>query len=151
MHKQTSANNVPSSLVAKPEPGAALSEGEVQLSPELEKELCLAVNRELHVSYCYLVIGGIFARQGLKSFSGMCCRQEDFHRGVARELVAHVSTRGGRLRLADVAEPGAGCTTVSCAEAVRVGLRLEQWLLETFSAAQEVATRVPRRPHSVRI
>ena len=31
---------------------------------------------------------------------------------------------------------------VSCAEAVRVGLRLEQWLLETFSVAQEVATKV---------
>ena len=47
----------------------------VALSPDLERELCLAVNRELHVSYCYLVMGGIFTRQGLKSFSGMCERQ----------------------------------------------------------------------------
>ena len=134
----------------------------VALSPDLERELCLAVNRELHVSYCYLVMGGIFTRQGLKSFSGMCERQvmmmmiimmmmlmmmmqEDTHRGVARELVAHVVSRGGRLRLADIAEPGTACgAEVSCAEAVRVGLRLEQWLLETFSAAQEVATKVKR-------
>ena len=75
----------------------------------------------------------------------MMMMQEDTHRGVARELVAHVVTRGGRLRLADIAEPGPACgAEVSCAEAVRVGLRLEQWLLETFSAAQEVATKVKR-------
>lgn len=99
------------------------------------------------MSYCYLVMGGIFTRQGLKSFSGMCERQEDTHRGVARELVAHVVSRGGRLRLADIAEPGPACgAQVSCAEAVRVGLRLEQWLLETFSVAQEVATKVTMSP-----
>ena len=75
----------------------------------------------------------------------MMMMQEDTHRGVARELVAHVVSRGGRLRLADIAEPGPACgAEVSCAEAVRVGLRLEQWLLETFSAAQEVATKVKR-------
>ena len=72
----------------------------------------------------------------------MCSRQEDFHRGVARELVHHVTSRGGRLKLADIAEPGLACTTVTCAEAVRVGLRLEQWLLETFSTAQELASKV---------
>ena len=54
----------------------------IEISPELEKELCLAINRELHVSYCYLVMSGIFTRQGLKSFSGMCTRQEDYHRCV---------------------------------------------------------------------
>ena len=135
-------------MVSKPEPEAADSAEEgVELSPDLEREICLAVNRELHVSYCYLVMGGIFTRQGLKSFSGMCERQEDTHRGVARELVAHVVSRGGRLRLADIAEPGPACgAQVSCAEAVRVGLRLEQWLLETFSIAQEVATKVHSNP-----
>ena len=126
------------------------------LSPDLEKELCLAINRELHVSYCYLVMGGIFTRyeiplmvsvtvlprQGLKSFSGMCSRQEDYHRGCARELLHHVTTRGGKLRLADIAEPGTSCSTVSCAEAVRVALRLEQWILEGFSSAQEKAEQV---------
>ena len=66
---------------------------------------------------------------------------------MARELVAHVVSRGGRLRLADIAEPGPACgAQVSCAEAVRVGLRLEQWLLETFSGAQEVATKVQMSP-----
>ena len=161
---QKTANNAPSIVVSKPESEADQAGSDVAgvaLSPDLERELCLAVNRELHVSYCYLVMGGIFTRQGLKSFSGMCERQvmmmmimmmmlmmmmqEDTHRGVARELVAHVVTRGGRLRLADIAEPGPACgAEVSCAEAVRVGLRLEQWLLETFSAAQEVATKVKR-------
>ena len=72
----------------------------------------------------------------------MCTRQEDFHRGVARELVQHVTGRGGHLRLADIAEPGAACSMVSCAEAVRVALRLEQWLLETFSSAQQQASQV---------
>ena len=141
---KTTANNIPSVVVSKPESEAAISaEDGVELSSDLERELCLAINRELHVSYCYLVMGGIFTRQGLKSFSGMCERQEDTHRGVARELVAHVVSRGGRLRLADIAEPGPACGgQVSCAEAVRVGLRLEQWLLETFSVAQEVATKV---------
>ena len=161
---QKTANNAPSIVVSKPESEADKAGSDVAgvaLSPDLERELCLAVNRELHVSYCYLVMGGIFTRQGLKSFSGMCERQvmmmmimmmmlmmmmqEDTHRGVARELVAHVVSRGGRLRLADIAEPGPACgAEVSCAEAVRVGLRLEQWLLETFSAAQEVATKVKR-------
>ena len=161
---QKTANNAPSIVVSKPESEAEKAGSDVAgvaLSPDLERELCLAVNRELHVSYCYLVMGGIFTRQGLKSFSGMCERQvmmmmimmmmlmmmmqEDTHRGVARELVAHVVSRGGRLRLADIAEPGPACgAEVSCAEAVRVGLRLEQWLLETFSAAQEVATKVKR-------
>ena len=117
----------------------------------MEREICLAINRELHVSYCYLVMGGIFTRQGLKSFSGMCTRQEDFHRGVARELVHHVTSRGGHLKLADIAEPGMACTTVSCAEAVRVGLRLEQWLLETFSIAQEVASKVTIQQQPPRI
>ena len=143
---KTTTNNIPSVVVSKPESEVAKSaeDGDgVELSPDLEREICLAVNRELHVSYCYLVMGGIFTRQGLKSFSGMCERQEDTHRGVARELVAHVVSRGGRLRLADIAEPGPACgAQVSCAEAVRVGLRLEQWLLETFSVAQEVATKV---------
>ena len=145
---KTTANNLPSVVVSKPESDAAISaEDGVELTPDLERELCLAVNRELHVSYCYLVMGGIFTRQGLKSFSGMCERQEDTHRGVARELVAHVVSRGGRLRLADIAEPGPACgAQVSCAEAVRVGLRLEQWLLETFSGAQEVATKVQMSP-----
>ena len=132
-------NNIPSQLKSDTE---GKTDDPIELSPDLEREICLAINRELHVSYCYLVMGGIFTRQGLKSFSGMCTRQEDFHRGVARELVHHVTSRGGHLKLADIAEPGMACTTVSCAEAVRVGLRLEQWLLETFSIAQEVASKV---------
>ena len=116
-------NNVPSVVVTSSEADKTNSNDDIDLSPELEKELCLAINREMHVSYCYLVISGIFNRQGLKSFCGMCSRQEDFHRGVARELVHHVTSRGGHLRLADIAEPGPQCSTVSCAEAVRVALR----------------------------
>ena len=64
------------------------------------------------------------------------------HRSVARELVQHVTSRHGQLRLADIAEPGPSCSSVSCAEAVRVALRLEQWLLETFSSAQKQASQV---------
>ena len=70
----------------------------------------------------------------------MCTRQEDFHRGMARELLHHVSSRGGTVRLADVAEPGVACRTSSCAEAMRLCLSLEQWLLENLATAQEVAT-----------
>ena len=142
---QKTANTTPSIVVSKPESEAEKAGSDVAgvvLSPDLERELCLAVNRELHVSYCYLVMGGIFTRQGLKSFSGMCSRQEDYHRGCARELLHHVTTRGGKLRLADIAEPGTSCSTVSCAEAVRVALRLEQWILEGFSSAQEKAEQV---------
>ena len=72
----------------------------------------------------------------------MCSRQEDYHRGVARELLHHVTTRGGKLRLADIAEPGPSCSTVSCAEAVRVALRLEQWILEGFTTARDTALKV---------
>ena len=72
----------------------------------------------------------------------MCSRQEDYHRGVARELLHHVTTRGGKLRLADIAEPGPSCSTVSCAEAVRVALRLEQWILEGFTTARDTADQV---------
>ena len=75
-------------MVSKPESEAAIStEDGVDLSPDLERELCLAVNRELHVSYCYLVMGGIFTRQGLKSFSGMCGRQVT----LASDWSTHVS------------------------------------------------------------
>ena len=35
---------------------------QIALSSDLEKELCLAINREMHVSYCYLVMSGIFTR-----------------------------------------------------------------------------------------
>ena len=75
---QKTANTAPSIVVSKPESEAEKAGSDVAgvaLSPDLERELCLAVNRELHVSYCYLVMGGIFTRQGLKSFSGMCERQ----------------------------------------------------------------------------
>merc|ERR1712012_340204 len=113
-----SSGNVNNVSVGVPEDNEK-NESKIDISADLEKELCLAVNRELHVSYCYLVMSGIFTRQGLKSFSGMCTRQEDFHRGVARELVQHVTGRGGHLRLADIAEAGAACSMVSCAEAVR--------------------------------
>ena len=150
------ANTLPSPVKTEAESVPPFQADQIVLSPDLEKELCLAINRELHVSYCYLVMGGIFTRyevslkvsvtvlprQGLKSFSGMCSRQEDYHRGCARELLHHVTTRGGKLRLADIAEPGTSCSTVSCAEAVRVALRLEQWILEGFSSAQEKAEQV---------
>ena len=46
------------------------------------------------------------------------------------------------LRLADIAEPGPSCSTVSCAEAVRVALRLEQWILEGFTTARDTADQV---------
>ena len=77
---QTTANNVPILVVTNNEDSNKAGDDSIEISPELEKELCLAINRELHVSYCYLVMSGIFTRQGLKSFSGMCTRQEDYHR-----------------------------------------------------------------------
>ena len=91
---------------------------------------------------CYTVFIIVISRQGLKSFAGMCTRQEDFHRSMARELLHHLSSRGGKAHLADIAEPGPSCSTASCAEAVRVSLRLEEWLLENFSTTQQVATQV---------
>ena len=106
-------------MVTNPEAETKRVDDGIEMSKQLEKEICLAINRELHVSYCYLVMSGIFNKQGLKSFCGMCSRQEDFHRGVARELVQHVTSRGAQLKLADIAEPGLACTSVSCAEAVR--------------------------------
>ena len=61
---------------------------------------------------------------------------------MARELLHHLSSRGGKAHLADIAEPGPSCSTASCAEAVRVSLRLEEWLLENLSTMQQVATQV---------
>ena len=138
----SSANTLPATIKTESESVPTFDTDQIVLSPHLEKELCLSINRELHVSYCYLVMGGIFTRQGLKSFSGMCSRQEDYHRSCARELVHHVTSRGGKLRLADIAEPGTSCSTVSCAEAVRVALRLEQWILEGFTTAKDIADQV---------
>ena len=40
---------------------------QIALSSDLEKELCLAINREMHVSYCYLVMSGIFTRYEVAS------------------------------------------------------------------------------------
>ena len=117
---QAVINNVPGTI-DNPESEAKRVDDGIEMSRQLEKEICLAINRELHVSYCYLVMSGIFNKQGLKSFCGMCSRQEDFHRGVARELLHHVTSRGAHLKLADIAEPGPACTSVSCAEAVRSG------------------------------
>ena len=94
------------------------------------------------ISDCRTNVVSCWPRQGLKSFCLMCSRQEDYHRGVARELLHHVTTRGGKLRLADIAEPGPSCSTVSCAEAVRVALRLEQWILEGFTTARDTADKV---------
>ena len=100
------------------------------------------ISKMSHVPVQSLNDNIVFPRQGLKSFCGMCSRQEDYHRGVARELLHHVTTRGGKLRLADIAEPGPSCSTVSCAEAVRVALRLEQWILEGFTTARDIADQV---------
>eukprot|EP00090_Calanus_glacialis_P024746 TRINITY_DN38438_c0_g1_i1.p1 TRINITY_DN38438_c0_g1~~TRINITY_DN38438_c0_g1_i1.p1 ORF type:complete len:255 (-),score=76.99 TRINITY_DN38438_c0_g1_i1:80-844(-) len=143
-------HTIPSTVVTKPQQESAeteqpetellLGEEEIEISPALEREICLTINRELHVSYCYFTMGGVYTRQGLKSFAGMCTRQEDFHRSMARELLHHLSSRGGKANLADIAEPGPSCSTASCAEAVRVSLRLEEWLLENFSTTQQVAT-----------
>ena len=72
----------------------------------------------------------------------MCSRQEDFHRLAARELVSHLAQRGAVVRLGDIAEPGPACSAATAAEAVTVSLQLEQWILQTFSVAQQIATTV---------
>ena len=44
------------------EPTQLFEPDQIALSSDLEKELCLAINREMHVSYCYLVMSRIFTR-----------------------------------------------------------------------------------------
>ena len=56
------ANTLPSPVKTEAESVPPFQADQIVLSPDLEKELCLAINRELHVSYCYLVMGGIFTR-----------------------------------------------------------------------------------------
>ena len=48
------------------EPAPAAAEDSVGMSSALERELCLAVNRELHAAYCYLSLAGVFTRHGLR-------------------------------------------------------------------------------------
>ena len=56
------ANTLPASIKTEKESVPTFEADQIVLSPDLEKELCLSINRELHVSYCYLVMGGIFTR-----------------------------------------------------------------------------------------
>ena len=45
-----------------PDREAPLADEELEISPALEREICLAINRELHVSYCYLTMSGMYTR-----------------------------------------------------------------------------------------
>ena len=64
--------NLPSVVVTKPsceakgkEPSSSewlLSDEDIEISPALERELCLSINRELHVSYCYFSMSSIYTR-----------------------------------------------------------------------------------------
>ena len=64
-------NTIPTVVVTKhtPEPadpspgtGLVLGEEEIELSAALEREICMTINRELHVSYCYFTMGGEYTR-----------------------------------------------------------------------------------------
>ena len=52
----------PDSEKLSPEPEVILGEEEIEISPALEREICLTINRELHVSYCYLTMSGMYTR-----------------------------------------------------------------------------------------
>ena len=56
----------PPAQPAPVEPAPAAAEDSVGMSSALERELCLAVNRELHAAYCYLSLAGVFTRHGLR-------------------------------------------------------------------------------------
>ena len=43
-------------------PATVSLDDEPVISKELEREMSLAINRELHVSYCYLVLGSTYTR-----------------------------------------------------------------------------------------
>ena len=65
-------HTIPSTVVTKPQQESAatdqpeteivLGEEEIEISQALEREICLTINRELHVSYCYLTMGGVYTR-----------------------------------------------------------------------------------------
>ena len=57
----------PTSTKTEGEPQQLFEPDQIALSSDLEKELCLAINREMHVSYCYLVMSGIFTRYEVAS------------------------------------------------------------------------------------
>ncbi len=79
----------------------------MSLNRKIEEALNQQIQSEFYSSYVYLSMSGYSDSQNLPGFSAWMRAQSEEERGHAMRLFDYVQNRGGRVRLASIAEPKA--------------------------------------------
>jgi ferritin len=79
----------------------------MSLNRKIEEALNRQIQSEFYSSYVYLSMSGYSDSQNLPGFGAWMRAQSEEERGHAMRLFDYVQNRGGRVRLASIAEPKA--------------------------------------------
>lgn len=77
----------------------------MSLNSKIEEALNQQIQSEFYSSYVYLSMSGYSDSQNLPGFASWMRAQSEEERGHAMRLFDYVQNRGGRVRLASIAQP----------------------------------------------
>ena len=111
----------------------------MSLNRKIEEALNQQIQSEFYSSYVYLSMSGYSDSQNLPGFASWMRAQSEEERGHAMRLFDYVQNRGGRVRLASIAEPKLDFESprVMFEEALKQEQSVTRTIHELYRLAQE--------------